>query len=78
MAEIENFTEEAFQNKRLVNRVIEIPVVVNVLYRTSSENISQAQIQSQIDALNEDFNALNSDFNNVPQHFSAVKANVGI
>lgn len=65
-------------NARLVNGVIEIPVVVNVLYRTSAENISLTQIQSQIDVLNEDFNATNSDFNLVPSAFSGVKANVGI
>ena len=65
-------------NARLVNGVIEIPVVVNVLYRTAAENISQAQIQSQIDVLNEDFNATNADFSLVPSTFSAVKANVGI
>jgi hypothetical protein len=35
--------------RRLVNGKIEIPVVVNVLYRTAAENISDAQIQSQID-----------------------------
>ena len=63
---------------RLVNGKIEIPVVVNVLYRTAAENISLAQIQSQIDVLNKDFNALNSDFNSVPAEFSGVKANVGI
>ncbi|MFN8281629.1 MAG: zinc metalloprotease [Chitinophagales bacterium] len=65
-------------NARLVNGVIEIPVVVNVLYRTTAENISQAQIQSQIDVLNEDFNATNADFSLVPSNFSSVKANVGI
>ena len=65
-------------NARLVNGVIEIPVVVNVLYRTTAENVSQAQIQSQIDVLNKDFNATNTDFNLVPSTFSGVKANVGI
>jgi tRNA1(Val) A37 N6-methylase TrmN6 len=39
--------------------------IVNVLYRTAAENISDAQIQSQIDVLNDDFNATNSDFNSV-------------
>jgi predicted TIM-barrel enzyme len=34
---------------RLVNGKVEIPVVVNVLYNTADENISTAQIQSQID-----------------------------
>jgi hypothetical protein len=36
---------------RIVNGKIEIPVNVNVLYRTAAENISLAQIQSQIDIL---------------------------
>ncbi|MEW5675310.1 zinc metalloprotease [Flavobacterium enshiense] len=78
MNEIESFTERAIREGRLVNGKIVIPVVVNVLYKTSAENISDAQIQSQIDVLNKDFNALNSDFNQVPAAFSGVKANVGI
>jgi hypothetical protein len=78
MNEIESFTELAIKEGRLVNGRIEIPVVVNVLYKTTAENISLAQIQSQIDVLNKDFNATNSEFNNVPSGFSGVKANVGI
>lgn len=78
MNEIEAFTEKKMLTGRLVNGKVEIPVVVNVLYRTATENISDAQIQSQIDVLNKDFNALNSDFNSVPALFSGVKANVGI
>jgi len=81
IADIEVFTQRTLTSNfesRLVNGVIEIPVVVNVLYKTAAENISQAQIQSQIDVLNRDFNATNSDFNNVPSAFSGVKANVGI
>lgn len=81
IAQIETFTQSKINDNfesRLVNGVIEIPVVVNVLYRTAAENISQAQIQSQIDILNQDFNATNSDYSNVPAAFSNVKANVGI
>ena len=78
MSEIERFTQDAITNGRLVNGKIQIPVVVNVLYRTAAENISLTQIQSQIDVLNKDFNATNSDFNQVPSTFSGVKANVGI
>lgn len=81
MNEIEAFTKTHSDGKftgRLVNGSIEIPVVVNVLYRTAAQNISDAQIQSQIDVLNKDFNALNSDYNNVPALFAGVKANVGI
>ncbi len=78
MSKIEAFTENAMLTGRLVNGKVEIPVVVNVLYRTAAENISLAQIQSQIDVLNEDFNATNADFGSVPALFSGVKANVGI
>ncbi len=81
MSEIEEFTENFQKNNanyRLVNGRIEIPVVVNVLYKTAAENISLAQIQSQIDVLNKDFNATNTDYNQVPALFSGVKANVGI
>jgi hypothetical protein len=48
---------------------ITIPVVVHVVYRLASENISDAQIQSQINILNEDFRKLNPDFNNTPAAF---------
>ena len=78
MQELEKFTQNAITAKRLVNGKVEIPVIVNVLYRTAAENISLAQIQSQIDVLNKDFNATNTDFNQVPTLFSTVKANVGI
>jgi hypothetical protein len=78
MNQIESFTQNAMLTGRLVNGKVEIPVVVNVLYRTASENISDAQIQSQIDVLNQDFNAANSDFTSTPAEFSGVAANVGI
>ena len=79
LSEIEEHAEK-FKNYqgKLVNGQIVIPVVVNVLYRTAAENISDAQIQSQINVLNQDFNAQNADFANVPAVFSNVKANVGI
>lgn len=63
----------------LPDGTIEIPVVVNVLYRTAAENVSLAQIQSQIDVLNEDFSATNADYNNTPSIFQGVRAgNTGI
>ena len=79
MSQIEEFTENAMLSQnRLVNGKIEIPVVVNVLWKTNAENIPLTQIQSQIDVLNKDFNAQNTDYNQVPALFSGVKANVGI
>lgn len=59
---IERQTEEAVENPgRAVNGVITIPVVVHVVYNTTAENISNAQIQSQIDVLNADFRRQNAD-----------------
>jgi len=44
---------------------INIPVVVNVIYNVNNpkENISEAQIQSQLDVLTADFTKANSDIN---------------
>ncbi|MFV5699946.1 zinc metalloprotease [Flavobacterium sp. ZT3R17] len=78
MNQIEAFTQKAMLTNRLVNGKIVIPVVVNVLYRTAAENISNAQIQSQIDVLNKDYTATNTDFKNIPSEFSGVAANIGI
>ena len=46
---------------REVNGVVNIPVVVHVLYNNSTENISDAQVLSQINVLNEDFRRTNLD-----------------
>ena len=46
-----------------------IPVVVHVVYRTAAENITAAQINSQISVLNKDFRARNTDINKVPAPF---------
>jgi hypothetical protein len=78
MNEIEAFTQKAMLTNRLVNGKLVIPVVVNVLYRTAAENISDAQIQSQIDVLNKDFTATNPDFSSTPAEFAGVAANVDI
>ena len=42
-----------------------IPVVVHIVYNNNTENISLAQIQSQIDVLNADFRRQNADRDNV-------------
>ncbi|MCB0639531.1 MAG: T9SS type A sorting domain-containing protein [Lewinella sp.] len=49
---------------RAVTGVITIPVVVHVIYNKSTENISDAQILSQIQVLNDDFRRTNSDADN--------------
>ncbi len=72
MLMIEKLTERVSSSSKLVNGVIEIPVHVNVLYNTAIQNISNAQIQSQIDVLNEDFSGTNSDYNQIPTDFAGI------
>ena len=52
--------------------VIRIPVVVHVVWHTATENISDAQIHSQIDVLNADYRRTNADAGLVPSAFSGV------
>lgn len=78
MNEIETFIQRVSANpenlRLLSNGVIQIPVVVNVLYKTNAQNISDAQIQSQITALNQDFSASNPDYDNTPEVFQSVRS----
>ena len=46
--------------------IITIPVVVHIVYNGSGQNISDAQVQSQIDVLNKDFRRFNPDVANSP------------
>jgi len=81
MDAIEEFTRQVERNPsayRLVNGVIEIPVVFNVLYKTTAQNVSLAQLQSQIDVLNEDFSATNSDYNLTSTYNSVKSGNIGV
>ena len=81
MDDIEIFTNNVIAkglSQRLVNGVITIPVVVHVVYKTAAENISAAQVQSQIDVLNEDYNNTNQDRTLVPAEFTSVQGNVGV
>ena len=58
--------------------VITIPTVFHVLYRTTTENISDAQIMTQLDVLNQDFSATNGDIGLTPALFSGLVANAEI
>jgi hypothetical protein len=51
-----------------------IPVVVHVVYKTAAQNISDAQIKSQIDVLNADFRKKNADVSTVPAAFAPLAA----
>ncbi len=58
--------------------VITIPVVVHVIYNTNAENISEAQINSQIDALNKDFRNKNTDSLATSHPFYSLVADCGL
>jgi hypothetical protein len=62
LQDMENKTAGAITTGRIVNGVLEIPVVFNVLYSTAAENVSLSQLQSQIDVLNNDFRGTNADY----------------
>lgn len=82
MQEIEVRSQEWIRNyKNIGNKsavVVTIPVVVHVVYNTAAQNISDAQIQSQLNILNQDFRKLNSDISLVPSVFSGLAADCEI
>ncbi|MBW3545973.1 MAG: zinc metalloprotease [Bacteroidetes bacterium] len=57
---------------------VSIPVIVNVIYNTTQQNISDQQIASQISVLNEDFNKTNSEISSIPAEFAGLAANTNI
>jgi hypothetical protein len=46
--------------------LVTVPVVVNVVYRTDEEDVSDAQVKSQVAVLNRDFAATNPDRKKIP------------
>ena len=94
LEEIENQTKSFIQSKRPGNGgsggggndnepptdfpVVTIPVYVHVIYNSSQENISEAQINSQMQVLNEDFRMTNSDANQAPSEFADRAADTQI
>lgn len=78
---IEQHTAKYMQSTHAESRgIITIPVVVHILWRSSypDENIPDAQIITQIEALNKDFAMLNADISKVPLPYKPVTANIGI
>ena len=86
--ELERFTEhyvkaeEAKRASSVANKsnsvVRIIPVVVHVIHTNGAENISKAQILTQIDVLNKDFRRLNADTNLTPGPFKSIAADANI
>lgn len=57
--------------------VITIPVVVHVLYNNSAQNITDAQVQSQINVLTTDYRGQNADRSRIPSWFAGLAADAG-
>lgn len=57
---------------------ITLSVAVHVVYNSTSENISETQIKSQIKVLNRDYSAKNTDRSNVPAVWKGLVSDVGI
>jgi len=87
VAGIEQFTRKQLQQRSVEvtgqettltsPTVITIPVVVHVLYNNAAEDISDAQIGSQIDELNRDYQKMNTDTSRIPSYFSGLAADCG-
>jgi len=81
MKEIERFTQQwvaAHPRGDDSRALYNIPVVVHVVYNTAAENISDAQVQSQIDVLNRDFSRTNTDASGTPSVWQSIAANCDI
>ena len=65
------------QTGKSVPEVISIPVVVHVLYNNAQQNISDAQIFSQLDVLNHDYRGTNADKSKTPAYFAGFAADCG-
>ena len=62
--EIEDQCQEFISSgyaERVRRQRITLQVVVHVVYKTDEENISDEQVESQIEALNQDYRATNAD-----------------
>lgn len=69
---------KALRGARINQPVIQIPIVFHVVYRTAEENISDAQILSQLEVLNQDYRRRNADTTKTLPAFKKLGADTGI
>jgi hypothetical protein len=58
--------------------LVTIKTIVHVVYKLPAQNISDAQINTQIAVLNKDFTATNTDKTKVPTPFKGLAANANV
>ena len=73
-ANTERFANDLKLGKVLADGSVEIPVVVNVVYNTTAENVSDARIAEQIAIVNQDYSATNTDISKIPGEFQGVSS----
>jgi len=86
MQDVEKHTQEVTGNmatnkygmNSVTGTIYQIPVVVHIVYNTTAQNITDAQVQSQIAVLNEDFRRTNADKGNTPAGFASLAADCEI
>ena len=90
MQEIEAFTQHQLHTSSVAvtgidhgqgprdQQVITIPVIVHIIYSSTTQNISDGQILSQIAVLNRDYGKLNADTSTIPSYYRELAADCGI
>jgi hypothetical protein len=58
--------------------IYKIPVVFHILHEYGTENITDAQVHSQMEILNEDFRKMNADISEVISEFTGIAADCQI
>lgn len=76
IAHLYNSNNTSVQSHRdtVTNEILTIPVVFHIVYNSSIQNISNAQVLSQVKVLNEDFRRMNQDAGLTPSAFTAAAA----
>lgn len=75
---LEHATARRLMSKAAAWKVVTIPAVVHVVYNAAEENVSDAQVRSQIKVLNRDFRKKNPDRTKVPAVWSGLVADAGV
>lgn len=75
---LEKFTAEFEESEIRSGQTLVVPVVFHVVHAGGVENISDAQVASAIDALNEDFSASNPELSSVQSAFQGIIGDVNI
>ena len=75
---VQDYVRQNAGNLRVQEDIIYIPVVVHVVWKSAIQDISEAQIQSQIEVLNEDYAMTNLDRASLRSSFNSLATNTQI